>query len=353
MARFRLKYVDEFPDRYGVVRRYFRRPKGKRIPLPGEPGSREFHEAYQAALEATSGPVEPKRRERGDPGTFDRLAGEYFASSDYMRLGRDTRRAYRGVIERFTTIHGKRLVRQMKREHIKRILAGMVDRPGAATELLKKLRILIRFAIDLGWIETDPTTGIKKFKGGEFHSWTEAEIAQFEAAYAIGTRERTAFALHLYTGQRRSDVVKMGWPDVSAGTVQVVASEGFDVAQKKTAEKLWIPIHPSLAAVLEAWPKKHVTILCTSFGRPFSAAGYGNWFRDAVVAAGLPDRCSSHGLRKAAGRRLAEAGCSEKEIAAILGHKTLQEVARYTRAADQRRLATAAITRLSEQKRDT
>ena len=68
---------------------------------------------------------------------------------------------------------------------------------------------------------------------------------------------------------------------------------------------------------------------------------------EKIDAAGLPERCVTHGLRKAAARRLAEAGCSPNEIAAITGHATLAEVARYTRAAEQRRLAEAAMERLA------
>jgi len=71
---------------------------------------------------------------------------------------------------------------------------------------------------------------------------------------------------------------------------------------------------------------------------------------DAIRAAGLPPRCVPHGLRKAAARRLAEAGCSASEIMAITGHKTLAEVERYTRAAEQERLARRAIKRQAENK---
>ncbi len=56
MTRIRLRYVKEYLDQTGVVRRYFRRGKAKEIPLPGEPGSREFMAAYQAALEQHSAP---------------------------------------------------------------------------------------------------------------------------------------------------------------------------------------------------------------------------------------------------------------------------------------------------------
>src|SRR5262245_47152071 len=73
--------------------------------------------------------------------------------------------------------------------------------------------------------------------------------------------------------------------------------------------------------------------------KPFTAAGFGNWFRDRCDEAGLPNHCAAHGLRKAACRRLAEAGCSANIIAAISGHTTLREVERYSKAADQERLA--------------
>jgi enterobacteria phage integrase len=92
------------------------------------------------------------------------------------------------------------------------------------------------------------------------------------------------------------------------------------------------------------------TILVTAYGQPFTVKGFGNMIATAIREAGLPARCKAHGLRKAAARRLAEAGCSASEIAAITGHKTLAEVERYTRAADQERLARQAIQRQSENK---
>jgi hypothetical protein len=63
---------------------------------------------------------------------------------------------------------------------------------------------------------------IKKFAKGEFHTWTEEEFAQYERKWPVGTTERLAYALLLYTGQRRSDVVVMSWNDVKDGTICVV-----------------------------------------------------------------------------------------------------------------------------------
>ncbi|WP_020179532.1 tyrosine-type recombinase/integrase [Methylopila sp. M107] len=219
-----------------------------------------------------------------------------------------------------------------------KILDPYADRPGAAHAILKMLRVLLAHGISRGWITFDPTAGIRRPKLGEVRSWTDAEISQFEARWPTGSKERTAFALHLFTGQRRSDVHRMTWGDIADGEIQVV--------QQKTGEKLWVAMHRELIAVLAAAPREHVTILNTAFGKPFTVAGFGNFLRSAITTAGLPLDAQPHGLRKAAGRRLAEAGCTANEIMSVLGHKSLAEAERYTRDADRRRLGKSAITKL-------
>src|SRR4029078_6121259 len=91
------------------------------------------------------------------------------------------------------------------------------------------------------------------------------------------------------------------------------------------------------------------TILNTRFGQPFTRDGFGTWMASRIEKASLPDRCVPHGLRKAAARRLADAGCSVHQIAAITGHQSLKEIERYTKAAEQRRLAQGAIDRVQGQ----
>ncbi|WP_410052829.1 tyrosine-type recombinase/integrase [Bradyrhizobium sp. SZCCHNRI1058] len=192
----------------------------------------------------------------------------------------------------------------------------------------------------LGWTDRDPTAGVRGYKSKEIHTWNESEIAVFERCWPEGTREHLTFALLLYTGQRGSDVYRMTWADISGSAIRV--------AQQKTAAKLTIPIHEALDRVLSTANRSHSTILATVYGERFSVKGFGQMISAAIREAGLPPRCKAHGLRKAAARRLAEAGCSASEIAAITGHKTLAEVERYTRAADQERLARQAIQRQSE-----
>jgi integrase/recombinase XerD len=100
-----------------------------------------------------------------------------------------------------------------------------------------------------------------------------------------------------------------------------------------------------VAGELDASPSGHLTYLVTQFGKPFKAAGFGNWFKDQCRAAGLP-HCTFHGLRKAASRRLAEHGCTPHEIAAITGHASLKEVERYTKDAARKIMAQAAMAKV-------
>jgi hypothetical protein len=115
VTEFKLKHVDRFKDRHGRVRYYFRRDRGARTALPGEPGSDEFMTAYQAALEGQVPPPASSPRNRGAPGTFDDLVQRYFASSDFSRLAPATSVHYRLSIERIIRDEkiGHRLVREM------------------------------------------------------------------------------------------------------------------------------------------------------------------------------------------------------------------------------------------------
>jgi len=200
------------------------------------------------------------------------------------------------------------------------------------------LRAMMRHAVDIGLRSEDPTRDVKAIRtlSEGHHSWTDAEIAQFERYHAVGSHARLALALLLYTGQRRGDVSRMGAQHVRGGALHV--------KQEKTGAVLAIPMHPELEAIIAATPSGHLTFLMTARGGPLSASRFSHWFRQECDRAGLPN-CLAHGLRKAAARRLAEAGCTAHENGAITGHVSLSELVRYTRAADQWRLAEAALAK--------
>jgi integrase len=338
------KFVHGYVDRHGKARFYFRRAGFKKAPLPGLPWSPEFMEAYQRALE---GQPEAIGEKRTAPGTMRALAVSYFQSSEFTSLQPSSQKSYRSVIEAFCDQHGDKRVATLGREHIVKLMAAKSaqNKHHAANWLRISLRVLMRHAVAIGMRADDPTQNVKpvRIKTDGYHSWSETEIAQFESRHPIGTQARLAFALLLYTGQRPSDVISMGRQHVAEGFIHL--------RQQKTGATLSIAIHPALAEILGQTSSGHLTFLTTQLGAGFSSSGsFGQWFRKRCNAAALP-HCSAHGLRKAAARRLAEAGCTEHEIAAITGHASLSEVQRYTKGANQKRLAASAIAKIKSEHR--
>jgi integrase len=340
MTRLKLDYVHEYRDRHGKLRRYFRRPGFKRIALPGLAGSDEFMTAYQLAL-AGQQPRIQIGLGRTRPGTVNAAIVGYYSSISFHSLAAGTQKLQRSILERFRAEHGNKRIALLPRDFIIRSIGKRP--PSVAHNWLKTLRALLQFSIAEGFRADDPTQGVKppRIKTDGIHTWSEAEIARYEVRHPIGTKARLALALLLYTAQRRGDVVGMGRQHIRNGMIAV--------RQQKTGTMLQIPIHPKLKEALGTNSEKHLTFLVTEFGRPFSFAGFGNWFRERCNEAGLPKECSAHGLRKAACRRLAEAGCTAHQIRAISGHVSLREVERYTKAADQAELARQAFEK--EQRR--
>lgn len=337
------KYTHGFVDRNGHARFYFRR-HGRRIPLPGLPWSPEFMAAHQEAMSGVKMQAELGAK-RIKPGSIDALVLSYFASTTFSELATETKRTRRNILERFAVEHGDKRAAMLQREHITAMFSKK-EKTGkrfTTRNWLKTIRALMVFAVADNRLTKDPTAGIKNLsaKTEGFLSWTEDNIEAFKRRWPIGTRERLALALLLCTAQRRSDIVRMGRQHIRNGAIQVT--------QQKTGTKLAIPIHPDLQEALDALPSNHLTFLTTLYGSPFSAPGFTNWFRATCNQAGLPKGISAHGLRKAAARRLAEAGCSANVIASITGHRSLNEVERYTRAADQARMAREGMAMLVEQ----
>ncbi|MFG1479847.1 tyrosine-type recombinase/integrase [Xanthobacter sp. V4C-4] len=330
------KYVSEFKDRHGKLRVRFRRKGYESYYFKSIPWTPDFMQEYQACLSAQAAPVVQPGLARSLPGTLNALIAAYYGSPEFTGRAESTQATYRGIIERFRVKHGEKRVATIERKHVKAIIGAMHETPAAANNLLDRLKGLFRLALDIRMRSDDPTSGIRGFSNETdgFHTWTEEEIAAFGQRHPIATKPHLALALMLYTGQRRSDAVTLGW--------QHVAGSKIKVRQIKTKVRLAIPMHPILQTVMAGRPRNNLTFLVTEYGKPFTPAGFGNWFRDRCDEAGLP-QCSAHGLRKAAARRMAEAGCSNQQIKAITGHKTDKEVSRYTEAADQVRLAEQAM----------
>lgn len=346
MARIDLPYVQRFKDRHGTLRHYYRRRGEKRVALPGLPGSEAFMEAYREAM----GRKSQIGAERSPPGSISALIAAYYESADFKRLRPSTRKVYSNLLDRFREEDGLLPVKGLRSDHIARMLDRRAETPGAAHNLLKALRKVFRFGVSRGLVTSNPAKDVTfaRPKSAGFRPWTEDDIAKFEATWGEGTRARLALHILLFTGVRRSDAVRLGRQHRRGDALVFRPKKAAD-----DAPELVIPLHPTLKATLDALPRENLTFLLTAYGKPMSEAGFTNWFVECAKKAALPDGCSPHGLRKAAARRLAEAGASTLEIASITGHASLKEVERYTQSARQAALATAAIARITNARGQT
>ncbi len=316
----------------------FRLGKGPRIRLPEDPTSQEFRDAYTAAM-AVATATKPKQ----DPAnSIGALIASYITSGAFKALGEISKAGYMSRLEAIRVEHGHRAVAGLTRERIQTfILDPLADRPGAGLDTLKKLRILIKYAMGLNppWLKSDPSAGIKRPKGKEIRAWTDAELAAYERRWPIGTKHRTAYALMLNMGTARVDTHLLTWNQVD---------DGACYKRHKTGVAVDMAVSEDLQKALAATPRNHVCVITTAYGKPFTVDGFSGFMRDAIRAAGLPLNCQPHGLRKTLGRLLADAGATAHDIMAALGHTTLTEAERYTREADRRRGGNRAVVKLNE-----
>jgi integrase len=328
MTKLRLRYVNEYVDRTGKLRRYFRRGS-TRGQLPGDVGSAEFMAAYQALL------GDKPAATTKISGSLGLLITEFYASRAFRDVKPSSQRTYRAALEPIAKAHGHRTARITHRQAAKLIADIGATKPSMANLTKKVLQAVYKFGVKAGWVDANPIIGIDAFKGGTHHTWTEGELQTFEKRWPVGTRQRLAYALLLYTTQRVGDVAKMHRSDLVAGELHVI--------QQKTGAELYLPFVDEIQRALTAFPARGLTLFGRMDGKPMTRAGLTDFIKEAAAAAGLPAKCVPHGLRKAGIRRLAEAGKSVNQIAAVSGHKSLREVQRYTAAADQRQLARDAM----------
>lgn len=338
MVGIKLKYLWVDKDRHGNTRAYVCVPNRKKVRLRQPMGSDAFLEEYKAAIEGRH--PQTKQARKIVDGSFAWLCRTYYGSTDFRnKLGEETQNVRRRILNNVCDKIGDHGFAKVEQRHIKSWMDDRADRPEAANGLLKALSGLYRFAVGRSLIYQNPVVGISQIqtKTDGFHTWTDAEVDQFEARHPIGTKPRLALALLLFNGLRRSDVVGLG-PQLR---------DGFHrVRQKKTGHILMLPILPVLAGIIEATAHGETTYLLTEYGKPFTAKGFGAKFRVWCDQAGLP-HCSAHGLRKCGATRAAEAGASDRQLMAIFGWTKPEQASIYVKAAEQKRLASAMMGSLA------
>jgi integrase/recombinase XerD len=321
------RYVQRMLDRYGVWRHYLRRPGFKRAPLAGLYGSDEFAESYRLAMTGGTMPAPPRAigAGRAAAGSLAHLIGTYKGSTNWTRLAVNSVRNRRPMLEKLRTGDWASVpVPDFGPKHVRRILDGF-DAPHSKKHMLKTLRGLFDYAIEQELIEVDPSAGIKVKapKTDGYWSWLADEIAQFRDYWPLGSEPRLVLEFALETASRRCEVARLGRQHLRGGRIQIKRAKGCNAVD--------IVVTPELKAAIGAMPAcNRLTYLAGPGDKPYTPEQLGSKFAEWADEAGLPKRCRLHGLRKARTNELASLGISTHGIMAVTGHKSIQEVQRYT-----------------------
>jgi integrase len=317
---------------------YVRIGKGPRIRILGDYGSPPFLAAYRAAVAGEPVPGEVKFNAR----SLGWLIERYRESAAWAKLSNATRRQRECILRSIAKTAGAEMLSRVDQASIEKGIARRADRAHAARHFLQTMRGLFQWAVKAQHVENDPTRELKTIRPAtEGHTpWPDEWCATFEARWPIGTRERLAYDVLLYTGLRRGDAVRLGRPHVKNGVATI--------RTEKTGETVVIPILPPLHASIEAGPIGQLTFIAGAAGRPMTKEAFGNWFREACRAAGVSG--SAHGLRKAGATRAADNGATEAELEALFGWRGGHMASLYTRRANRAKLARNAASKLMSER---
>lgn len=340
MPRPRPPHLHREESRHGGVAWYVRRKHGRRMRIKADYDTPEFWAQYRAALEGGSMPPVAAKAN-----ALAWALGGYRNSSTWAGFSTATRRQRENIIKAVIKAAGAVPLKDITTDTIRAGRERRAATPHAANNFLKTMRGFFAWAVDGKLVAVDPTKGVKLLVGkndaGGFRVWSQDELDRFEAHWPVGTRERLAFDLLLYTGLRRGDAVRIGRQHERDGVITIHTEKH---RKGKPGELVSLPILPPLVASIAATRTGDMTYLVTDAGRPWVKESFGNWFREISRKAGCPG--SAHGLRKAGATRAANRGASELQLMAIFGWSTGKMAQHYTRSADRVRLARDAAALL-------
>lgn len=311
--------------------------QGERIKLPGDPHSPEFWQAIRQA-QGIAGSVPTD--------TISALIDAYEAAWPGLprKLADGTKEQYRRSLRKVRDAWGSLPAESLRPSHVQALIETIgADRPGAANNVLDALRAMCRWASGpRELLSRDPTQGVVRFEGGEGHKpWTPAQLACADKIFTGALRR--GYMLARYTGQRVSDIVRLGPTDVDEG--------GLSLRQKKTGVQPWCPIVPELEAEMATWEKRPGPFLLQDNSKPFTTNSFWKAFDEIRSAHTELDGAVWHGLRANAVIRLRQLGYSALQISDSIG-MSVQMVERYCRYADRKAGGKAMLLQMKEQKQD-
>lgn len=280
--------------------------------LPGKPGDDEFLAAYEDAVKARARPASD---------TLQAVINDYQDSPAYLDLAPRTQADYVRNIKVIEREYGTLPLVALPDPATRGDMLGWRDRMAKksrrqADYVFATLARILAWAKDRGKVTVNPCERPGKvYRSHRAESvWTADAEGALQAVAPV--RVWQAYMLAVWTGQRQGDLLRLTWRAYDGAHIRL--------RQGKTGKRVTIPVGAPLKALLDAMPRRAVTILTTAEGTSWTSDGFRTTWRKACVAAGLIGTDlrgpTFHDIRGTAVTRLALAGCTVPEIATITGH---------------------------------
>lgn len=322
--------------RHGKIVFYYRVEKGPRTRLP-DINDPDFAEAYRACLAGE--PV--KRKASEDVRTLAWLIARYMESGAWKELSDGTRRQRSNIFHHIKTDSGHVPFKDVTSDSIENGLEDRRHTPVQANNFLKAMIGLFKWAKKDRHVVVNPAIGVDKLKikSDGFPAWDLADVRRYCLKWEIGTPQRLALEIAMHTGFRRSDLVIVG--------KQHLRDNVLSLRTTKTGSVVTVELPQRVLDIIQATKTGDFHFLVTSFGKPFTAAGFGNWFGEASREAGIEK--NTHGVRKLAATLAANGGATAHELMSQFGWANSKQAEVYTRGADRARLGVKSSRIVSEQ----
>lgn len=331
------RYVTKTITRYGKVLFYFRIDKGPRTRLPDDPASHEFEMAYAALLAE-----KPKKKTTtsGVPNTIRWLIARYMESAAWSTLADGTRRQRSNIFKHVVVDNGDVPYRAITAKHIRNRIDKMAKTPVQANNYLKAMTGLFKWALKNDHVKTNPCDGVDRLtvKSSGFPDWTMEDAIAFREVWKEGTQQRLAFEMLLHIGSRRGDLVDLG--------KQHLRGNILSFKTNKTRSIVTVELPQYVLDLIEKTKTGDLHFIVTSHGKPFSKAGFGNWFGEAARKANIEK--NAHGVRKLAATIAADEGATAHELMSQFGWASPKQAEVYTRGADRAKLGIRSSKRVAE-----
>jgi hypothetical protein len=310
--------------------------EGPRIRLPNDPQSPEFWIELRKAQGIDDGP---------DIITVNAVLDLYTSSTHFLEtLAKETRRKYQESIAMVRAAWGSLPAEGLRPKHARELLDQFGHVPGTGNNLLGLLRAVSNWGLERGHFGQSITEGVKPYKSKGGHKpWTMAQCAAAERH--LTGMVRRAYFLARFTGQRGSDVVRLGDGFVDDG--------GFRLSQQKTGREIWCPIEDRLAAEMATWHREPGVgpYLRQNHGKLYSRKLLDKQFAEARDT--IPELAGAtfHGLRGTRVVELRQRGATGTQIQDQVG-MSLAMVERYCRFADKKANGKASVIALAERRKN-